>query len=386
MKKSAKSKSVKPMATVRTARMEDIAREAGVSRQAVSRALFPDGSKGVRVGKKTAERIRQIAERMGYLPNLSAKQLAGEGSHLIGVLIDSFASPAFYEMLQQLERALALRGYRLLIGQVHEDVNSIANYLRDFAGRGVEGVVSYVHSYPGFSDIIRDLCRSVGNIIFVGVPKVEKNDQVMVDTVEGIQLLVRHLYETGKRKIALFLPKGGYPAIVAREQGFRQELNRLGLDTAKCPVWFHDRRKEGDHGRNPPREVIHSNLMDLMERHPDIDAVIASNDLIALCVIQFLMERGMKVPEQIAVAGYDNMELGALATPSITSVDQCPMEVAEHVSRLLVSRIQNRDREYESVLVKPKLIVRHSTMRLPMEGTSEKVMSASKRLSIPQKQ
>lgn len=350
-----------PAGSVETVRMVDIARAAGVSRQAVSRVLFPNGSRGVRVGEKTAEKVRQIAERMGYMPNLSAKQLAGEGSKLIGVLIDSFASPAFYDMIQQLERSLAVSGYRLLIGQVHEDVNSIADYLRDFAGRGVEGVVSYVHSYPGFTDVIRDLCRSVGNIIFVGAPKVEGGDQVMVDTAEGIRLLVRHLHETGRRRIALYLPKGGYPAVVAREQGFRDELARLGLDASSCPVWFHDRRKEGEPGRNPSREIIQDGLVNLIANHPDIDALIASNDLIALCAIQFFTERGIRVPGQIAVAGFDNMELSAFASPSITSVDQCPATMAERISRLLLSRLQDKSRPYETYYVKPKIVIRNST-------------------------
>lgn len=354
-------------------RMEDIAQRAGVSRRAVSRVLFPDGSKGIRVGEKTAERIRHIAEEMGYTPNLSARQLAGADSGLIGVLIDSFASPVFYEMIPHLERVLASKGYRILIGQVHYDIDAnvetIAGYLRDFAGRKVDGVVSYVHGYPGFADMVRKFCQSVGNVVYVGLPRLPGEDSVSVDTAEGVRMLVRHLHTKGKRRIAMLVPQGGYATIAARERGFQTEIGELKLNLVECPVWFFARATNSAAGaRNPGWEQLWGELTRFWEKHSGVDAIIAVNDMIALAVIQFLMARGISMPGQVAVAGFDNIEMGAFATPSLTTIDQCSAEVAGHVADLLLSRMADKERNCRSVVVMPKLIIRESTTgtRVPL--------------------
>jgi len=351
--------------------MEDIAREAGVSRRAVSRVLFPNGSRGVRVSEKTALKIQEIAKRLGYLPNLSARQLAGEKSHLVGVLIDSFGSAVSYLMLQQLERSMAALGYRLLIGQVHNDVDSIGEYLRDFTSRGVEGIISFVHHYPGHGAKIREIYRPMENVVCIGdsvVPGRENPaaDTARVDIAEGIRMLVRHLHETGRRRIALFLSEGGYISAKVRELEFLSQIDALSLDPASCPVWSF-RREEG---KGPSREAIHEGLSRLLSAHPETDAIIASNDLVALCTIQFLGLRGIGVPDRVAVTGFDNLELGWASSPPITTVDQSPEQVAQKAIELLLRRVGSPDAEPRSVSIPPRLIVRESTLPATKKRTT----------------
>lgn len=341
--------------------MEDIAKAAGVSRGAVSKVLFPNGTSGIRVGEKTAQRIRKVADQMGYLPNLSAKQLAGEKSRLIGVLIDSFGASVYYDIMQQLERHMAQHGYRLIIGQVHDDVGSIAEYLRDFAGRGVEGVVSFVHNYPQFQDEIEKLYHSVhaiNNLVCIGDPKIAGRDHINLDTAMGVQLLVRHLHETGRRRIALFLSMPGFASTEARKKGFKSELARVSLDEKQCPIGYFKR----SFGVDPAEESIYQGLDDLFRKHPEVDAVIASNDLVALYTIQYLTARGIHVPEQVAVTGFDNTAFSAAATPALTTVDQSTTELARKTAELLFSRTGNPERKAQNLVVLPRLIIRKSSV------------------------
>lgn len=340
--------------------MEDIAQRAGVSRRAVSKVLFPGNSQGIRVGEKTAERIRKIADEMGYLPNMSAKQLAGEKSRLIGVLVDSFGPSVVYDVMQQLERRMALHGYRLIIGQVHDDVNSIADYLRDFAGREVDGVVSLAHGYPQFEEQIHKLYDSFGsiqNMVCVGLPKIPGRDNIYVDVAKGIRMLVRHLYDTGHRRIALLSCTPAYESQQVRERGFREEIASLALDEKQCPVVYFERKL----GTNPSPVSIEQCLDRLLQDHPDIDAIQGTNDLTAMYTIQYLVRHGIRVPEQIAVTGYDNMEFSLAANPPLTTIDQNTEELAEKVAGLLFSRMTEPERGEQILTVNPQLIVRESS-------------------------
>lgn len=344
----------------RGVRMEDIAREAGVSRGTVSKVLFPEGTSSIRVSEKTAERIRKVADQMGYLPNLSAKQLAGEQSRLVGVLIDSFGSSVYYQMLQQLERHMALHGYRLIVGQVHDDVGSIAEYLKDFAGRGVEGVVSFVHSYPQFQKEIQTLYRSVKsikNLVCVGEPKITERDHINIDTALGVELLVRHLYQTGRRRIALFVTASGFASSSARVEGFERGVQGVSLERSACPVYYVKRSL----GMNAEEQDIFDALDELIKAHPDLDAVIASNDIMGLYVIQYLTEQGISIPRQIAVTGFDNTEFSAASCPALTTVDQNTQELAKNIAELIFSRVANPDRKAKTVIISPRLVLRKST-------------------------
>jgi DNA-binding LacI/PurR family transcriptional regulator len=343
----------------RRIRLADIAAEAGVSQVTVSKVLFPGGANNTRVAQLTAERIQSIAQRLGYTPNLSAKQLAGEKSRLIGIIIDSFAPEVAYKVLAYLERAAAVRGYRLIVGQLHDEVESVGIHLRDFIGRGVEGVVCLAHDYPSADGAVDRLYRPVENIVFVGPPRTAWADWVGADIAAGVRMLVRHLAETGRRKIALFLTDDTSWACRLRMRGLAGGLKASGLNPDDCPVWVME---DNPFGRIEPQAygpAVYGSLERLLASH-NVDALIAVNDLVAMYAIQYLASRGIRVPHEVAVAGFDNSAMAAAALPPITSVDQCAPRVAQEVMDMLLSPAGGSPR---AVMIEPELVVRTSTAK-----------------------
>lgn len=351
----------KPLAkSQKMVRLSDIALKAGVSRVTVSKVLFPNNSNNTRVAEETAQRIHQIARQMGYTPNLSAKQLAGERSKLFGAIIDSFAPKVSYSVLAFLERAMALHGYRLIVGQLHNEVQPIEGYLRDFAGRGVEGIVCLANDYSGQLKDKDDLYRTVKNIVFISVPMIPWADWVGADIASGISDLLTHLAETGRSRIALYLTDGESAACRIRMQAFRQGIDQLGFSAQACPIWIMPKSPFGAEGPGDASLAISQDLAQRFDQQR-VDAIIAMNDLVAMYVVQFLASRQIVVPDHIAVAGFDNTEMAPAMSPPLTSVDQCPAAVAAKAVELLLWRANNPGKTPQSVWVTPHLVVRKST-------------------------
>lgn len=345
----------------RHVRMEDVAREAGVSRQTVSKVLFPDGFSNVRVGERTVAKVRLIAERMGYLPNLNARQLTKGNSYLIGVLIDSFASEISYRILRTLERKMAIRGYRLLVGQMHDDVDAIRSYVRDFAGRGVEGVISFAHGYPGQGAEVYEPSRYIDRVIYMNA-RIEAANlsanvaNVYFDLSDGIEVMVRHLWERGARKVALLLSGRGYSVDSDRQSGFFKATQELGAQKGDALVEYilSDQREE------ITSERLEQAVSRILEAQPEIEAILTVNDLIALQLIGILEKRGKRVPQDVKIAGANNMGFSEFSRPSITTLDYRLEDVSSAVVRLMLDTPKGEDFS-RPVGLSPKLIVREST-------------------------
>lgn len=338
-------------------RIVDIAERVGVSSRVVSKVLFPGSFSSARVGKATAEKVRAVASELGYLPNLTARQLAGARSRMFGVLVHSFIAETSYKVLAYIEQQASKHGYRLLVGQLHGDAELTEQFIEDFAGRGLDGVVSFVHENPSVQGRLRELCRPIQNMIFVGAPAVSWADWVGADLAEGLRMVVRHLYDSGRRRIALLQPESVMAPYHERLRGFATAIDSLSLRHKDCPAWLFDPGLVS----GTQQYQIHDAVRDLLEAHPRIDAIIAVNDLAAMYVLQYLHGRATPVPDQIAVTGFDNLDMAQAAIPPVTSVDQCPKKVAEKVIELLLQRVNDPGRVAQSVLITPELILRGSS-------------------------
>ncbi len=341
------------------ARLIDIARAVGVSSRVVSQVLLPSSSNSARVSEQTAARVREAAERLGYLPNLTARQLAGAQSKVFGVLTRSFSAEAVYKTIDHLEREASRHGYRLLIGQTHE-VNGFASLVGDMAGRGVDGIAYIMGDTPECYDYLKTAGTPVRNMVFIGPPRVDWADWVGTDLALGIHKAVTHLHAIGRRHIALLQPQSIYAPYTERIRGFREGLKKLKLKESNCPLWLYE--PTFDHGTH--REDIHHATEELLVAHPKTDAIVVINDLGALFVFQYLQGRGISVPEVIAVTGFDNLDMAQASLPSLTTIDQNAKLVAAETVKLLMARRQEPDKPFQSIIVEPKLIRRNSTLPL----------------------
>ncbi|NLE29739.1 MAG: LacI family transcriptional regulator [Phycisphaerae bacterium] len=339
-------------------RLIDIARRAGVSAVAVSKVLHNRGGNRTRVSETTAEKIRAIASELNYRPNMAAQQLAGVRSYLIGGILDSHANETFIKRLAVMERAAADRGYRLIVGYSHNEVERIADYLNDFRSRGVDGVVSLSHTYPEYGGKISQMLQGFKNCVLIEPPVGEANlSYVSPDYVKTGYIITKHLLEEGFKRIAILQFAAGYKTVQDEFQGYLKALQEA--EVAFDPELII----EPEEAENLTFEMMKRNIDKLLAVRPD--AVITPNDATAMWVIRTLNKCGLRVPEDMAVASVDGWEIGQSYVPAITSVDLRYQEVGLAAIDMLLEQIESPEAEHRvhRKIIEPKLVIGESCER-----------------------
>ncbi|MBN2023851.1 MAG: LacI family DNA-binding transcriptional regulator [Pirellulales bacterium] len=344
--------------TRRAVRQIDIARRLGVSQAAVSLVL--GGKPSERIGREMRERIEQAAKEMGYQPNLAARQLKGVRSGLLGVLIGIDAPPVLFDRVSALESAALARGYRVLVGQIGHDPSLIEQYVNDFVGRGLDGVVCMTHEDPKHPATVPELLARIPNVVYLRRPAVEHGCYVHIDAADCIHQAVDHLETRGRRRIGMILLNEYDQANTHRRWGYVESMKRHGWDVDKGLIWV------GDESLQPrPHEVSNAKADEVVEElvgRSAADAIIAINDDWAAQLIKAVKRRGLRVPEDVAVVGQGNFKIASFFDPEITTLDPRNDAFADAAIHLLIHMIDHDEPPPEpSITIKPRLIVRQST-------------------------
>ena len=338
-------------------RLIDIATKAGVSKVTVAKVLHKTGGSNARVSKETAEKIRGIAAEMKYIPNNAARQLSGKKNNIIGVVIDSFAPEIHFKRLSLIELYAAEKGFKLMVGQAHNDTKRILSYARDFAAYRLDGVLCMAHSYPEDASAIVQEFNSLLKTVFIGAPASANFDvsYVQADIRKGVLKAFNHLSERGCKNISLLLVEDKYAnkSMSERESGFFEALKRNNIPLEKATIEKVSLEKP----LSPESLLPH---LEYLVKTKKADAIIASNDTIAAMIIKCFAKMGIKVPEDVKIVGYDNIEISSLMMPSITTLDQNSHLIAKEAVNMLIDMI-NGSKIKRKVIIDPSLIVREST-------------------------
>jgi DNA-binding LacI/PurR family transcriptional regulator len=340
-----------------TIRQVDIARALDVSQAAVSMVL--SGKNPDRVGADKRLAIEQAAKRMGYLPNLAAQQLKGVRSRLLGVLIGAGAAPVLFDRVTALERAAAARGYRVLVGQIGDDMNLLGQYVDDFVGRGLDGVVCMSHELPGNPTVIPEMLARVKHVVYLRRPATGNGSFVHIDAADCIHQAVDHLTQRGRRRIGMVILNEFNQANIHRREGYIAAMRRNGLPVDESLIWVGDERLLPN-----PHEVSNENADRVVHELVDTqkaDAIVAINDDWAAQLIKALKRRHWRVPEDVAVVGQGDFRIASFFDPEITTLDPQNEVFANAAIDLIVQMIDGQGRPEASITVKPRLIVRQST-------------------------
>ncbi len=337
------------------ATLGDVAEVAGVSRSAAARVLLGSGGEHVRISPPTRLRIEQAARQVNYTPNRVAQQLRGVASKTIGILLDTVNTPVMTDRLFAFEREASAGGYRVLVGQTHGQPGALADYAGDFEGRGVEAILCLFDLTPERDARVVKCFGKFERVVFHGRPAWPGGYAVRVDTKAALKLCLEHVASRGKQRLALSLWNWeGDELMALRRSAFEEGLatgNREGM------VW--DAAAEGD---GPSPEVLDRGI-EVMVRQFRADAILGLNDVWATRLILQLQKLGLKVPEDVAVLGYDNLDIASVVSPALTSIDQNHTEYARAALELVLQvadgvAIPEAER---TVTVSPKLIIREST-------------------------
>ena len=322
---------------IRRVRLADVAAEAGVSSMTVSEILRPRNSR-IQVSERTRQRVLEAAKRLNYQPNLQARSLADGRSSLVGILFNSLRDPFFAELLNHLEQELC-RHNLTGIYAFWSDYEHFEQALNTVICNNVCGIVT---SQADLGERIPD---SIPAVVY-GYPH-EKYDSVYPDWEKIMEMIFRHLYERGYRKF-------GYAGHWATQKT-RQDLLKEILLRENLPVrakWFYSDQNVQDVGMAAARKFLEQ------KERPEV--IIAQNDFTAMSLMSNLQINGIRIPEDVAVTGIDNLFITARLAPNLTTVDLDIPAIAKKLSSLLTERLREPAVPHREITTESHLITGQS--------------------------
>ncbi len=322
-----------------------IAERAGVSIASVSRVL-----NGLPTRQETVRKVMAAADELGYVRNAVARSLKSRRTHQVAFAMADVGNPAYLAMLRQIQPVLKAAGYRIVLHSTDAVVDDEIDVLHSLGERYVDGLIMSPLRVTGRH--LQMLATARAPVVIIGsVPEGTRVDNVRADSRTGVKLAIDHLYALGRRRIGMV---NGPPDTVpgaARGAAYIEALEACDLpyDESFVQIGAFYRAEGG-------RAVAA-----LLDRVPDLDALMCANDLIALGALDVLRAAGRRVPEDVAVVGMDDTDLAAASWPSLTSVSLGSAERGRAAAELLLDRLTNGDREPRVVTVPPHLVVRAST-------------------------
>jgi LacI family transcriptional regulator len=329
--------------------LREVAEAAQVDPSTVSRALRPATQRMVR--PDTLARVLATAEMLGYRANPFARGLKNQRSMTIGMLLPDLANPLFPPIVRGIEDGLRDEGYVLIIANTDRDQARERSLVDALMTRRVDGLIlaTAERSYPLLDDLVAADVPAVLVNRAVDAPAVPT---VSSDAHQGIGLAVRHLTELGHRRIAYVGGPRSVSTGFLRHQYFIAWLQSLDVSVDNDLVVFADWFTK-DLGTQACGE--------LLDRTTDFTAIVAANDLIALGCYQALRHRGLRVPEDISVVGYNGSRWCDDVCPPLTSVHVPKYEIGRRASALLLETIGSHRAVPATVLLPTTLDVREST-------------------------
>lgn len=336
----------------------DVARLARVSTSSVSNVL---NGRSRRMRPSTEERIQDAIHELGYTPNLAARQLKTGHSPFIGLIVPSVANPFYGNFARYIEEVALKRGYQVLLGNSGREPEREKKYAEQLWGAGVEGII-FGTSLSQYSHL-EDLIKRGMHIVAFDRPSIDDEqiviDSVCVDNLQTMRLLVRHLTALNHTRIGFVSGPIQTMSRKFRLKGYSKSLEEAGLKFEQSLVWEGVAQNFGDvSGVELGRQGAHHLLS--MPNPPT--AIITINDMYAFGVFAGARDLGVKIPDDLSVAGVDNLTLTEVVEPPLTTVEQPLREMAHIAVERLISRMDDTCSEgSEHQVLSPKLIVRAST-------------------------
>jgi LacI family transcriptional regulator len=342
------------MNTNKRATIKEVARAAGVSTQTVSRVINdrPD------VSPETRERIQRVIEQLDYQPSALARSLIQQRSFTLGVVTAGLKFIGPSRTLNGITNKAEELGYALLLEEMlHFDTDNIKPVLQNLLARHVDGIVWAVPEVGDNRRWVDEILKDVPvPVVFLTMQPRPGLSTVAVDNYAGGTLATRHLLDQGCRRIGHISGPLDWWEARQRKQAWQDTLKKAGFLVA-------DGHCTEGNWSSSSGEVAFTQLL---QSYPEMDAVFVGNDQMALTVLQIAHRRGLRVPQDLAVTGFDNMAESAYFWPALTTIDHNLYELGCRAVQETVKQIEaiHRDEKLEpqNILLSPGLIVRESSV------------------------
>lgn len=335
-------------------RMKDIAKDLGVSAITISKVLrnHPD------VGDKTRERVLARVKELDYRPNLAARSLVTGRTYLVGLVVPDLLHPFFAEIAKSLSDVLRESGYYLIVSSSEEDPNLEEQEINQLLARRLDTLI--IASCRSTVDVFFRIEKQETPYVLIdrSLPGLSANFVGVDDEAVGM-LATGHLIDIGCKRIAHIRGPEISPSI-RRMEGYKKALVQANL---KVTDDYIITLRKGDVGTKQRGAEATSQLLSLKPRP---DAVFCFNDPLAMGAMNYALDHGLRIPEDIAVIGCGNLHYDDSLRVPLSSIDQQSRRIGEEAARLTLGILNSKvPPKPESVVLQPELIVRGSTQRRP---------------------
>jgi LacI family transcriptional regulator, galactose operon repressor len=323
----------------------DVATRAQVSTTTVSHVL--SGHRPV--APATRERVERAIAELGYRPDGVARSLRTHRSHLVSLIVPNIANPYYTALARGLDRGLEAAGYRVVICNTEGDPAREYEFVADMCDRRVDGIV--LDSFSASEASIRQVTGRGVPVVWIGAETVDHPgvDTVKADDERGAYEATAHLMTAGRRHIAMIegTPGSGTP----RNDGYRRALDDAGADVDRRLIAHGEWTREGG-----------ARAMTALLERTRPDAVFCANDLMAIGALDVLRELGRRVPDDVALAGFDDIDAASMVSPPLTTVANPADGTGSEAARLLSDRmIGGYEGAPQHVVLPCTLVVRASS-------------------------
>jgi len=329
--------------------IKDVAKTANVSVGTASMAL--NGKRSVNT--LTKEKVLATAKNLGYHPNKYARLLNSKRTNVIGLIVTNIVNPFFGIITDNVQEELARKKYDVMLGISNDSISKEQDFVNKFIEMQVDGVILVPSSMqaPNISHLNalkeREIPFCYITTYYIDIPA----PCVMTDLSEGSYQLTKHLLETGHKKIVYIVANRTIPASNLRVEGYLNAYRDGGVRFS--PEWIYIAEPSFKGGYNSTNTILKG------KHFPD--AILTMNDIMAMGVLKHLKENRIRVPEDISVAGYDDLIYTPLLETPLTTVQQPMEQMCRKAVDILINKIENPDCINEKVLLRPELILRNST-------------------------
>jgi LacI family transcriptional regulator len=326
--------------------MKDVAEKACVSIATVSRVINNNGS----VRSELRLKVEAAMRELNYSHNTLARSLKTNESQLIALIVDSITNPIYPQFALGVEATAEKHGFSAILCNIEGNAEKELQYVRRLSGLRVDGFIFAVSKVPqgtyGTTLSLHAPVVCLDKQIFV-----PESDRVVLDHAHGAFQMTRFLIESGHRRIAHIAGPGDYLTAKERTEGYSAALEETNISTAPHLVVEGDYTAQGG-------ETAMRKLLELDERPT---AVFAANDLMAIGAMKAIKSAGLKVPDDVAVAGFDDIPFAELHAPALTTVVQPTVRMGALAVRMLMERLQGKvSHDTREMILQPTLAIRES--------------------------
>jgi len=325
-----------------------VAASAGVSTATVSRVI----NQNAYVSPSTAERVWRAVRELGYRPNTHARALASGRSRLLGLIISDIANPFFPELVKSFETVAISKGYDVLVANTNYSSTRMAMCVHRMIERKVDGVAIMTSELD--KHLVQELSESEMPAVFLDIGKAGRNtSNITVDYGNGVREAIQHLRALAHRRIGFISGPLKLKSAQARYAAFLRCLRDYGVSERQRII------VEGNHRIDGGEAAIQRLLADPVPP----TAVLASNDLTAIGALRGISYAGLRVPEDISVIGFDDIELSQFTQPALTTVRLSRDDLGRAAFEALATTIEGEADRGLEIPVSTHLVIRETTAR-----------------------